>query len=187
VLSSTRSKGFYTALVVIGFLFGLPVVAYGIHHHVSSGWDMIEGMGTGSMYNYVGSLLVAFAWIGVIMLLCRSDRLTGLKNRLAAVGRMAFTNYIMHSVICTTLFYGHGFGLFGRVDRLGQLGIVIAIAVLQLWYSPVWLRHFRFGPLEWLWRSLTYWRRQPFRRPPTGPADDTEGEVPSQPMGVPGP
>ena len=168
VLSGTRSRRFYAALVLIGFVFGLPMVGYGIHHQASRGWDMVEGMGVGSLYNYFGSLLVAFAWIGVILLLCRSDRLTGLKERLAAVGRMAFTNYIMHSVLCTTLYYGHGFGFFGRVDRLGQLCIVFVIAALQLWYSPLWLRRFQFGPLEWLWRTLTYWQPQPFRRAPVG-------------------
>ena len=168
VFSGAKSRGFYSVLVVIGFVCGLPLVGYGVHYQVSRGWDMVEGMGSGSLFNYFGSLLVAFAWIGVILLLCRSDRLTGLKGRLAAVGRMAFTNYIMHSVLCTTLYYGHGFGFFGRVDRVGQLGIVIVIAALQLWYSPLWLKHFQFGPLEWLWRTLTYWHPQPFRRAPAG-------------------
>jgi uncharacterized protein len=77
---------------------------------------------------------------------------------------MAFTNYIMQTLICTTLFYGHGFGLFGQIERAGQAAIVVAIWALQLIVSPIWLRHFLFGPLEWLWRSLTYMRRQPFRR-----------------------
>lgn len=168
VLSGARPRRLYLTLVVIGFVGGLPLVGLGIHHQVSHDWDIVEGMGVGSLYNYFGSLLVAFAWIGLVLLLCRSHRMIGLKDRLAAVGRMAFTNYIMHSVLCTTLFYGHGFGLFGRVDRLGQLCIVLVIAALQLWYSPLWLRRFRFGPLEWLWRTLTYWQPQPFRRAPMG-------------------
>ena len=74
---------------------------------------------------------------------------------------MAFTNYISQSVICTLIFYGHGLGLFERVDRLGQLAIVVAIWILQLLWSPWWLARFRFGPLEWLWRSLTYMKFQP--------------------------
>lgn len=64
-------------------------------------------------------------------------------NRLGAVGQMAFTNYLMHTVICT---------------------LVAAIWVLQLIVSPIWLRHFQFGPLEWVWRSLTYWKMQPMKR-----------------------
>jgi len=70
----------------------------------------------------------------------------------------------MHSVICTTIYNGHGLGLFGQVDRIWQQLLSFAIIGLQLWYSPLWLARFRFGPLEWLWRSLTYWRLPPFRR-----------------------
>ena len=100
----------------------------------------------------------------LMMLACQSARLIPLMRRLAAVGRMAFTNYILQTVICTTLFYGHGFGLFGKVECLGQLGIVLMIWVAQLVISPIWLRHFLFGPLEWMWRSLTYWKWEPFTR-----------------------
>ena len=79
---------------------------------------------------------------------------------------MALSNYLMHTLFGTTLFYGYGFGLFGRLERYQVLLVAIAIWALQLWLSPVWLRHFRFGPMEWLWRSLTYWQRQPMRPRP---------------------
>ena len=82
----------------------------------------------------------------------------------AAVGRMAFTNYIMQTVICTTVFYGHGFGLFGSMERVGQFAVVVGVWIFQLIVSPIWLRHFRYGPLEWLWRSLVYLEVQPFRQ-----------------------
>jgi uncharacterized protein len=74
---------------------------------------------------------------------------------------MALSNYLMQSILCTTLFEGWGFGLFGTLDRIQLLGVVAAIWLVQLAVSPFWLRHFRFGPMEWLWRSLTYWRRYP--------------------------
>ncbi len=164
VFSATRSRRFYIALVVIGFGAGLPLASWGIHDHEIHGWDMVRCMGVGSLFNYFGSLLAAFGWIGVVMLVCRSGALSGARRRLGAVGQMAFTNYIMHSVICTTIYNGHGLGLFGQVDRFWQQVLSVAIFALQLWYSPPWLARFRFGPLEWLWRSLTYWRRQPFRR-----------------------
>ncbi len=76
---------------------------------------------------------------------------------------MAFTNYILQTVICTFIFYGHGLGLFCRIERLGQMVVVLSVWALMLYISPLWLQRFRFGPLEWLWRSLTYWKRQPFR------------------------
>ena len=68
-----------------------------------------------------------------------------------------------HTVICTFLFYGWGLGLFGTMDRFALMFVALAIWIFQLVVSPVWLRHFRFGPAEWLWRSLTYFRRQPMR------------------------
>ena len=68
------------------------------------------------------------------------------------------------SVICAMLFYGYGFGLWGEVSRAGLWGIVALIWIAQLLWSPWWLARFRFGPLEWLWRSLTYWKAQPMRR-----------------------
>src|SRR5262249_49503509 len=117
----------------------------------------------GEQYNYWGSYLVALAWMGLIMLWCQTSRTSALRERMAAVGRMAFSNYILQTVVCTTIFYGHGFGYFERVQRPGHLIIVFAIYAAQLVIAPLWLRHFRFGPLEWLWRSLTYGKRQPFR------------------------
>ncbi|MFQ5741629.1 MAG: DUF418 domain-containing protein [Acidobacteriota bacterium] len=111
--------------------------------------------------------MVSLGWVGVVMLVCQRPALAALTRPFAAVGQMAFTNYLLHTVICTTIFYGYGFGLFGQVERVGQITIVGAVWVLQLIVSPLWLRYFRFGPLEWLWRSLTYRARQPLRREPT--------------------
>src|SRR5439155_21897628 len=99
-------------------------------------------------YNYWASYLVALAWVGMIMLWCQSTWLAALRERVAALGRTAFSNYILQTVICTTIFYGHGFGYFGRVDRVAQIMIVFAIYAVQLVIAPIWLRHFRFGPLE---------------------------------------
>jgi uncharacterized protein len=84
--------------------------------------------------------------------------------KLALVGRMAFSNYILETIVCTTIFYGHGFGRFARFDRLQGALIVLAVWTFLFILSQVWLRYYYSGPLEWLWRSLTYWRRQPFRR-----------------------
>jgi uncharacterized protein len=102
--------------------------------------------------------------MGIVMLVCRRGWAPG---PLAAVGRMALTNYVLQTVICTTLFYGHGLGLFGRVDQLGQLAIVVGTWGVQLGLSVWWLRQFGLGPLEWISRSLIQDRRVPLRRPRT--------------------
>lgn len=96
------------------------------------------------------------------MLACQCRQLP-LTRRLASGGQMAFTNYILQTLICMTIFYGHGLALFGQVDRVRQFAIVLAIWAVQSISSPIWLRYFLFGPLEWLWRSLIYWQREPFR------------------------
>ena len=80
------------------------------------------------------------------------------------MGRMALSNYLSQTLICTTLFYGHGFGLFGTVERWQQLLIALGILAIQMIISVLWLRHLRHGPMEWLWRSLSYWRLQPLRQ-----------------------
>ena len=108
--------------------------------------------------------IVALGHIALVMLIVRGGVARAAQRRLAATGRMAFTNYLSQSVIGATLFYGWGFGLWGGVSRVGLLGIVAAVWVLQLVWSPWWLARFRFGPAEWLWRSLTYGKRQPMRR-----------------------
>jgi uncharacterized protein len=80
---------------------------------------------------------------------------------LAAVGRMALTNYLLQSIICTTIFYGYGLALYGRIGVAAGAALAVAIYLLQVLFSRWWLHHFRYGPMEWLWRTLTYGHRQP--------------------------
>ena len=167
VLSAERSGRFYRIMLAAGFGIGIPLVAAGVVRNFSAGWAWPYSMFVGWQFNYWGSLGVAAGYIALVMLLCRSARLPALRKRLAAVGRMAFTNYLLQSLICTTLFYGHGFGLFGKVQRWQQILITIVVWTILLAISPLWLRRFRFGPVEWLWRTLTYKRAQPMRTPCT--------------------
>ena len=125
----------------------------------------------GSIYNYIGSIVVAFGHIGLVMLAVTSAWFAGTLRRFAAVGQMALTNYLAHSIVMTTLFYGWGLGLYGNVPRLWQMAFVAGLIGLQLLLSPWWLARYRFGPAEWLWRWLTYWRQQPMRRAAAVPAD----------------
>ena len=116
------------------------------------------------LWNYAGAILASLGYAAVVILIVKRGAFSHLRARLAAVGQMALSNYLLHSAITSVLFLGWGFGFAGRADYAEQLGVVAAIWVVQLALSPVWLRHYRFGPAEWLWRSLTYWKRQPMRR-----------------------
>jgi uncharacterized protein len=80
---------------------------------------------------------------------------------IAAAGRMALTNYLLQSLIATTLFYGYGFALGGQIGRLGTIAIALLIFTTQALLSQLWLNHHRYGPIEWLWRSLTYQSNPP--------------------------
>jgi uncharacterized protein len=164
LLTAQRSKRFYSTLAGIGFGLGLPLVIYGMVCNYQANWSFDYSMFIGNQFNYWGSILIAVGYISTVMLLCQSTRLQKLVSRFAAVGRMALTNYLMQTMICTTIFYGHGLGLFGQIERSGQILIVFGVWVFQLWVSPIWLRYFRFGPAEWIWRFLTYLRLQPMRR-----------------------
>ena len=169
VFSARRSRRFYLTLIAVAILVGIPVIGYGIRHNFANNWEAPYFFFHGLQFNYWASILVSLGWVGAVMLACQKG-LSRLTRPFAAVGRTAFSNYILQTVICTTIFYGHGFGLFGEVDRVGQAGIVLVIWAFQLAISPIWLRHFHFGPLEWLWRSLVYLRKQPFRRVSTAVA-----------------
>lgn len=98
------------------------------------------------------------------MLLCRAAVGGRIETALAAVGRTAFSNYLLQTVLATSIFYGYGLGLFATLSRLELLGVVVLIWVIQVPLSVVWLRRYRFGPVEWCWRTLTYGERQPMRR-----------------------
>jgi len=163
VFSVGKSREFYIRMTSLGFGLGLPIVVYGVLYCNDSGWDVHSAMFGGSLFNYWGSLLFAAGWIGLVMLVCQKGNLQKVTRRLAAVGQMALSCYLLQTIICTTIFYGHGFGLYGSVSRVGQALIVVAVWAALLMFCPFWLKRFRFGPFEWLWRSLTYMKLQPMK------------------------
>ncbi len=110
----------------------------------------------GIQYNYWGSLFSALGYCCILMLLANNIDGNVVKRAFARVGQMAFTNYILQSIICTTIFYGFGLGLFGEVERIEQVYITLGVWSLLIVFSYIWLEKFRMGPLEKLWRQLTY-------------------------------
>lgn len=177
--SAWRDARLYLAFIAFALFAALPATVYEVWRNFHLGWDSLEVEQHHNFINEIACIPMALGLAAAVMLWCQLRLLAGtvsprtdyaifglsLYDRLAAAGRMAFTNYLMQTIICTTLFYGHGFGLYGYVERWGQFFIVLAIWMLQLFWSPLWLRYFRFGPAEWLWRSLTYLRPQPILRP----------------------
>ncbi len=183
VFGAGLSRRTYAWMAAIGYGVGLPLMAFDVWVEVRNGFF------EGRMFDYImagwpmltlyGSLLVVAGHIGLVMLLVQTGTLAWLTRRLAAAGRMALSNYLFDSILCTTLFYGYGFDLFATLGRPWLYGLVLAIWAFQLWFSPIWLAHFRFGPAEWLWRSLTYWQLQPMRRQAPAPAPDAPLPLPA--------
>ena len=116
------------------------------------------------LWNYAGAVFASIGYAATLIWIVKREAMAGLRRRLAAVGQMALSNYLFHSITASVVFLGWGFGLAGRFDYAAQLLIVVAIWMVQLIISPIWLQSFRYGPAEWLWRTLTYGRAQPMRQ-----------------------
>ena len=162
IFQGERSTKFYVGIMVIGYAIGLSVNYSETMLMINHQFDIISISKAGQTYQ-LGRLFTTLGHIGLFMLFIKSGILNFLQKALAAVGKMALSNYLVHTVICNTLFMGFGFGLFGELQRYELYYIVVGIWVIQLIYSPLWFKYFRYGPAEWLWRSLSYMKKQPFR------------------------
>lgn len=163
VFSAIRSMRFYITLAAVGYVVGFSLTGYGLSDMLAHDFDFVHFFFSGGIFDYVGSIFVSLGHVSVLMIIFKSGALQWLTNRLAAVGRMALTNYLMQSILMQFVFMGWGLGLFDKVNRFPLLGFVLGVWILQLIISPIWVRHFQFGPAEWLWRTLTYLRGQPMR------------------------
>jgi uncharacterized protein len=162
ILSASWSKGFYLRMILIGYPIGFYLVYLRTRQMFQRDFDLLS-FDLDRILHYLERLAITMGHLGLICILVKSTTLRWLKRSLAAVGRMTFTNYIFHSIICSLIFFGYGWGMFGKMDLTAQLWVVGSIWIFQMIASPIWLRYFHFGPLEWLWRSLTYLKKQPFR------------------------
>jgi uncharacterized protein len=163
VLTASRPTPVYAAMAALGLGVGLPCSAAGAYELYLHRFDPVGVAWVTAVYE-PGRLAVALAYVGIVMLIVRAGWLRGVTSALEKVGRMALTNYLMTTILCTTLFNGYGLGWFGTLDRGALYGVVFCVWCLELATSAFWLRSFRFGPAEWVWRSLTYWKLQPLRR-----------------------
>jgi uncharacterized protein len=111
-----------------------------------------------------GAPLLCLAYLSALALLSLRPAWGARLKVLAPVGQMALTNYLMQSIICTLIFYGYGLGLFGQVGPAAGILLTVVIYLIQIPVSHWWMKRFRYGPAEWLWRSLTYLKPQPMRR-----------------------
>jgi uncharacterized protein len=160
----------YAGIAVGCLALGWTLAAFGVSELERVRFAMPQ-RSAADVWNYAGAVFASIGYAATLLLLVRHGALAALRRRLAAVGQMAFTNYLSHSIVTAVVFLGWGLGLAGSLDYATQLLFVAGVWIVQLIVSPIWLAQFRFGPAEWLWRSLTYWQRQPMRRAARGSAN----------------
>jgi uncharacterized protein len=143
-----------------GAVFG-AIAAYGQY---ASGFNPVIVINTQMSWMTLPRLLMTMGYAAGLILLVHRLAGTGFLKRVVATGQAAFTNYLGTSILMTTIFYGYGLGLYGEVSRVGLWAFVVGAWVLMLLWSKPWLERYRYGPLEWLWRSLARGKLQPMAR-----------------------
>lgn len=161
VLTLQRSTGMYVGMMILGYAIGLTVNFFETRWIISHQFSALAFAQANMTYD-LGRLPLTIGHLGALLLFVRLDMLGWLRRAVASVGRMAVTNYMMQSAIGTALFVG--FGWYGQLERHELYYVVGAIWLFQLVFSVIWLRLFQFGPVEWVWRWLTYLKRPPLRR-----------------------
>ncbi|MBJ7501384.1 MAG: DUF418 domain-containing protein [Sphingopyxis sp.] len=154
----------YRKWAIICFLVAAPPLAGIAIYQMRAGYDAVSIFGSTISLSIPFDTLMTIGWAALIMLLIRTRASEAVRARLAAAGRMAFTNYLVTSIVMTTIFYGYGLGLFGSVGRLPLYLFCFGMWAAMLLWSQPWLSRFHYGPLEWLWRSLSRWQVQPVRK-----------------------
>ena len=166
--SNKLSTSTYSMSLIIGYGIGIPL-----------GWVLFSKghLGQLNIGAYVDAyrvphralddfrmILLSLGHASLILLVFRSKIIPWLMKGFANVGQMAFTNYLMQTIICTLFFYGYGLGYYNHLKYHQLFYVVGAVWIFQLIFSAIWLRYYLFGPFEWLWRSATYWKRQPMMK-----------------------
>jgi uncharacterized protein len=151
---------------------GIGIIAMSLERvlHFMTGYEVFRGHLTATLPQFVGDIAFAYGatalalgYAAGIVILARHERWVRLVEPLAAVGRMALSIYLMQTLMFSTLFYGYGFGQAGRIGPAMVFFYALLFFAAQVFIANWWLQRFRYGPAEWLWRSLTYRRRQAMR------------------------
>jgi uncharacterized protein len=148
-----------------GYAISIAIHSHDISTELSHGFVPDNINEHGGVTYAIGRLPLTLGHIGLIGVLCHFSVFNFITNTLAKVGRLALTNYIMQTLISVWLFYGVGWGLIGVFERYQLSYICLAVWVIQITFSIIWLKHYQFGPLEWAWRSMIYGKRQPMSKP----------------------
>ena len=158
--NSKFSSSKYLIIALIGMAIGFFLAWVRVHHNGFRMEDYSKFIDKHflphNIYFPIERIALAIGYASLVMWLLQMRWLPWLWKGLAYAGRMAFTNYILQTIICTLFFYGYGFGFFGRLNQWELYLMVVEVALVQIVFSVFWLRYYSMGPLEWLWRCLVY-------------------------------
>jgi uncharacterized protein len=161
VLTLEAKTRTYLAMMAGGYAIGFPLNIYEANWIMSHGFSGLAYHQANITYDFA-RLAQTTGHLGLLGLFLKSGTFPWLRTSMAAVGRMALTNYLTHSVVALIIFVLLGY--WGTLMRHQLYYIVLSVWAVQLVISPIWLRHYYFGPVEWLWRYLTYGKASPFRK-----------------------
>lgn len=165
ILTGQGKAKTYWLLMLVGLGAGLVLSYFRQHSLLNHGFDYFAfAKNEPFAYYELSRTLRALGIFGAIMLLYKSGAFKWFFALMRPLGQMAFTNYLMQSLMCGLFFYGIGFGWFGKLEIHQLYYVVAAVWMIEIAWSHIWLHYFSYGPLEWLWRSLTYWKKQPIRK-----------------------
>ena len=162
------SKTKYLVIAAIGIILGILLAWYRMEYSHARTVDYVKYINRNAFAPNqlfpIERLCLATGYASLVMLLLRLKILSWIWKAFAAVGRMAFSNYFIQTIICTLFFYGYGFGYFGRLSQSQLYFFVVELWLAQIVFSVLWLRFYHYGPVEWLWRWLTHGKRYPNNR-----------------------
>jgi uncharacterized protein len=165
ILMGKATVKLYAIMSIAGFAAGLFLSYHHLKPIIESKFNFYDYTKNVSISFYeAGRICRTFGIFGTLMLLYKSGVFKWFFRLMRPVGQMAFTNYLMHSIACAIIFYGIGFGLYGQFERYQIYLVVLGIWAIQIVWSHVWLGYFQYGPFEWIWRQLTYWKKLPLRK-----------------------
>jgi uncharacterized protein len=165
ILLGKASITIYWIFFVGGFALGLLLSYFTQQSVIGNHFSEFEiGKNVSFQFYQVARVCRSLGFFGLIMLMYKSGFFKWFFALFRPVGQMAFTNYLMQSFIGLIFFTGIGLGYFGKLERYELYIYTATVWLIEIIWSHIWLRYFRFGPLEWLWRSLTYWKKQPLKK-----------------------
>lgn len=178
-LLGKKSNALYATVAVIGIALGIIINYFYLRQMYQLKFDMFQLIQKSKISYYeIRRVSQTLGYLSLLILLYKITPFKKILNVFAPVGQMAFTNYLSQSIITSIIFYG--FGLFATLQRYEIYYVVAAIWLFQIITSHIWLRYFRFGPFEWVWRSLTYLTKQPMkRRIPAAETDEVGEQLPA--------